>query len=83
MSEKKSLLPLKNIAAALLFSVILGPVGVLYSSVLGGVVMIILGFVAFSAKFPVPIIMVWLGSCIWSVAAANKYNKKLLNEMRL
>lgn len=69
------LLPFKSTAIALLFAAILGPVGLLYSSLLGGVVMIVVGFVVVSCKFIVPIIIVWLISCIWSVAAVNRYNK--------
>lgn len=77
----KSLSPFKNVAGALLFSVLLGPVGLLYSSVRGGIVMIILGFVAISSKLPVPIILVWLGACIWSVSAAERHNKKMLKAL--
>ena len=69
-----SRLPFKSVAGALLFSVILGPVGLLYSSFLGGVIMIIVGFIVACAKYPIPILMVWLISCIWSVSAVNKYN---------
>ena len=76
MNEKLRL-PFKSVAGALLFSVLLGPIGLLYSSFRGGVIMIILGFIVACAKYPVPIVMVWLISCIWSVAAVNKYNGKL------
>ena len=69
-------LPFKNLAVALLFSVFLGPVGLLYASTVGGVVMIVLGFIVVSSMLPVPIILVWLGSCIWSVVAVNRYNKR-------
>jgi hypothetical protein len=72
-------LPFKSVAGALLFSALLGPVGVLYSSMIGGLVMIVLGFIVLSSKLMVPIILVWVISCIWGVAAANCYNKKLLN----
>lgn len=71
----KTVLPFKNLAAALLFSVFLGPVGLLYASTVGGVVMIVLGFIVVSSGLPVPIILVWLGSCVWSVVAVNRYNK--------
>lgn len=76
----KPMLPLKSVSIALLFSVFLGPVGILYSSVIGGIIMIMLGFIIFSYKLIVPIILVWLISCIWSVAATNHYNKRLLRE---
>ena len=71
-------LPLKSVAGALLFSVILGPVGLLYSSFLGGVIMSILGFIVVCVKYPVPIAIVWLISCMWSVAAVNKYNARIV-----
>lgn len=71
-------LPLKSVAGALWFSVLLGPVGLLYASSLGGIVMIFLALVVFSAKYLVPKILVWLISCIWSVMATNRYNKKIV-----
>ena len=71
-------MPLKSVAIALLFAVVLGPVGVLYSSVMGGTILIVLGFVVVSSQYMVPIILLWLVSCIWSVAATNRYNKKVI-----
>lgn len=70
--------PFKSTAAALLFCALLGPVGLLYSTVVGGVVMLVLGFIVLGFKFIVPIVFVWLISCVWGVAATNRYNKKLL-----
>lgn len=75
------MLPFKSVAAALLFTVILGPVGLLYSSVIGGIIMIFLGFVVLSSWLIVPITMVWVISCVWSVAATNRYNRKLIDAM--
>jgi hypothetical protein len=71
-------LPFKNLAGALLFTVFLGPVGLLYASSMGGITMIIIGFIVACSKYIVPIIMVWLICCIWSVLAVNRYNKKIL-----
>ncbi len=75
--QRTPVLPFKNLAGALLFSVFLGPIGLLYASTVGGVVMIILGFIVVSSLLPVPIILVWLASCVWSVVAVNRYNKVL------
>lgn len=77
----KTLLPFKSIAVALLFSTFLGPIGLLYASLTGGIIMIVLGFIVVSSQYMVPIIMVWLLSCIWSVAATDRYNKKIFKEM--
>jgi hypothetical protein len=69
--------PTKSVAVALLFSVILGPVGLLYASFWGGFFMIALGVVVISAKYVFPIILLWVASCIWSVGAVEASNKKV------
>lgn len=74
----KLTLPFKNVATALLFCVFLGPVGLLYSSVIGGAILTAVGFVAVCDQFYVVLALVWLISCVWGVAATNKYNKKLI-----
>lgn len=71
-------LPLKGVATALLFSVFLGPVGLLYASSIGGITMIILGFIVACSKLWIPILWAWLICCIWSVLAVNQYNKKII-----
>ncbi len=77
--SKKNLLPLKSVAVALLFCVFLGPVGVLYSSVVGGVVMMTVGILVLRAKLIGPILLLWMVSCTWGVAAANRYNNKIVS----
>ncbi len=80
--QKSSLsLPFKSVAGALWFSVLLGPVGLLYASSPGGIVMIIVGFVVGCSKLFVPILLVWLISCVWSVLAVNRYNKKIIQNI--
>jgi len=80
MSESNShRLPLKSVAIALLFAVFLGPVGLLYATSFGGIILIPIGFVVVCTKLWVPILFVWLISCIWSVVATNRYNKKLIH----
>lgn len=70
-------MPYKSVAIALLFSVLLGPVGVLYASFWGGIVMIAIGIVVVSSKFLFPIVLTWIISCIWSVGAVEAHNKKI------
>src|SRR5580704_7251150 len=71
-------LPFKSVAGALIFSVILGPVGLLYASFWGGLLMIVVGIVVISSKFIFTILMFWIICCIWSVGAVEKYNRKIL-----
>ena len=75
-------LPFKSVAGALIFSLILGPIGLLYASFWGGVIMLLLAFPVLAAMYPYPIILFWLGCSIWSVAAVNSYNKKLLKTLQ-
>ncbi len=75
--ELKHFLPFKSVAIALLFSILFGPLGVLYSTVSGGIVMIVIGFIVICDKFMVPLVLVWLLSCIVSVIAVNRYNKRI------
>jgi len=76
-------LPFKSPAGALLFSILFGPVGLLYATSLGGTLMIILGFIVVSGKLFIPILLVWLLSCIWSVTAVGKYNRKIYASIKL
>ena len=78
-NPNQALFPLyKNLTTSLLFSVFLGPLGLLYASARGGIIMLVIGFVVISCRFPVPIIIMWLSCSIWSVLATNRYNTKLL-----
>jgi len=75
--KRLALLPYKNLAIALLFSLFFGPLGLLYSSFWGGIVMIPIAIVVIGGRLPGPIIMFWILCSIWSVAAATRYNNKI------
>ncbi len=74
--------PFKSVAVALLFCIVLGPIGLLYSSVAGGVVMMMIGLLIVRTKLMGLVLLTWLISCVWGVAAVNKYNTKIIR-MRL
>jgi hypothetical protein len=71
-------LPLKSMAIALLFTVVLGPVGLLYASFWGGAILSILGIFIVSAQLIYPIVFLWVISCIWAARAVESYNRKLI-----
>jgi hypothetical protein len=73
-------LPLKSVAVALLFSALLGPIGVLYSSMTGGIILILMGLLILRMKLWGLAIILWILCCIWGVAAANRYNKKIVRQ---
>lgn len=71
-------LPYKSAAVALILSVVLGPVGLLYASFWGGIVMIAIGIIVISSRLIFPILLIWIMSCVWSVQAVDSYNRKLV-----
>lgn len=71
-------MPYRSPAAALLFCILFGPVGLLYSSRLGGAILSVFGLLLVGGKlFFYPIALLWLISCIWGISAAESYNKRL------
>lgn len=77
-AQLSTALPYKSVAAALLFTVILGPIGLLYASFWGGFIMIALGLFLLPGKLFLPLGLIWLICCIWSVGAVEAYNKRIL-----
>ncbi len=74
--------PYKSVAAALVLAVILGPIGVFYSSFIGGIVMSIFGLVAIgtmaSMNSPLPMVTVCLFGIVWAMISVRFYNHKML-----
>lgn len=77
MTGQVSHRPYKNTAAALIFSVIMGPVGLLYASLRGGVIMILLGLGVLAFHNLFSLMLFWLACSIWAVAAVEKYNQRI------
>ncbi len=71
-------LPFKSVAAALVFSVLLGPVGLLYASFWGGFFMTMIGMVILKSGMFFSIVLWWVSCSIISVGAAERYNRKIL-----
>lgn len=74
-------LPFKSVAAALMFTLFLGPLGLLYASFWGGIAMLPVGFLVISASYPYPIAIYWFLCSVWGVGAVNAYNKKIMKNL--
>lgn len=73
--------PLRSPVAALLLAVFLGPVGLIYASLLGALILIFLFLVAYGAHTLHALALVWLASCFWSVMSVNRYNRRIMKHM--
>jgi hypothetical protein len=78
-----STVPPKNAGVALLLTFLFGPLGMLYSTVTGGLVMIgintmvlILGFFTFGIAW-IGFFFTWIAGLVWAYTAAEDYNRKL------
>jgi len=78
MTSQISRPPFKSVAVALLFTTILGHVGLLYSTFWGGFFMIFVSIVVFNTKLIFPSLLTWILCCIWGVGAVEKHNRELL-----
>jgi predicted membrane metal-binding protein len=75
--------PFKNMAIAILLALFLGPIGLLYSTFLGGVIMALVVFVFLAAMTANPAVgpivwVSWLVCPFWAVLAAGRHNKKMM-----
>lgn len=75
--------PYKNMATAILLALFLGPIGLLYSTFLGGVIMAIVVFIflaAMTANSAVgPLVWIaWLICPFWAVLSSGRHNRKMM-----
>ncbi len=77
----RSSLPFKSTAIALLFAVLLGPLGLLYASLWGGILMLAISLIVLTSKFLKLILLIWVICSIWAVSAVEIHNKQLFSLM--
>ena len=70
--------PFRSVAGALIFCMLCGPVGLLYASLSGGIILMTAALFVLRAKLFVLLSLIWLLSCVWGVIAAQRYNERIL-----
>lgn len=71
-------IPTKSVGLALVLSGLFGPLGMLYSTILGAVIMFLLNIVAIFITLGIGLILTWPIGIVWAGLAARSHNKKLL-----
>lgn len=69
----------KSVGVAVALTFFFGPLGLLYSSVMGGLIMLAVTFLVVLFTAGLGLIITHPICIIWGVVAANDYNKKLLS----
>lgn len=72
----------KSIGVAIVLTVLFGPVGMLYSTVPGALIMIVVSAVVGIFTLGFGLLFTWPICIVWGVMAANAYNKQLLTGAR-
>lgn len=68
--------PQKSVGIAILLTVLFGPLGMLYSTIAGGLIMLLISIVLGVFTMGVGSLLVWPITIIWGAVAASSHNKK-------
>ena len=71
----------KSMGVALLLEFFFGPVGLLYASALGGVVMFVLSVIVGVLTLGFGALLMWPICMIWVAIAVNSHNKQLTSQI--
>lgn len=70
--------PTKSMGVSIILTVLFGPLGMLYSTIWGGIIMGILSLVVVLPTFGLGLLITWPICIIWAAVATSSYNEKLL-----
>jgi hypothetical protein len=73
----------KSVGVAFLLAFLFGPLGLLYASVVGGIVMIIVSVLVAIVTLGFGLLITWPICIIWAIIAANNANKKMASGARI
>lgn len=72
----------KNVGLALLLTFLLGPLGMLYSTISGAIIMSIVSILVGIFTLGFGLLFIWPICMVWSAIAASSYNKSIIVEKR-
>jgi hypothetical protein len=70
--------PTKSMGIAIMLTFLFGPLGMLYSTIIGAIVMFVATFLALLLTAGLGLFVTWPVGIIWAAVATSEYNKKLL-----
>lgn len=68
----------KSMAVAIILSILFGPLGMMYSTVKGGIIMLAISLLAAVFTLGFGLFITWPICVIWAAVATNSHNKKAL-----
>jgi hypothetical protein len=71
----------KSVGISLILTILFGPLGMLYSTIWGGIIMIVISFIVGLLTMGMGLFITWPISIIWGAMAVSGSNKKLLAQV--
>lgn len=68
----------KSMGISIILTVLFGPLGMLYSTIWGGVIMAVISIIFGIVTLGFGFLLTWPICIIWAAVATSSYNKKLL-----
>lgn len=70
----------KNPGTALILTALFGPLGMFYTTIKGGIIMMIINLLLIFPTIGLITVITWPIQMVWSYRAAVNYNRKLMEE---
>ncbi|MCR5756429.1 MAG: hypothetical protein K6F95_00770 [Selenomonas sp.] len=67
----------KNMGLSIVLTALFGPLGLFYSSIIGGFIMLVISFVGALITLGVSLIITWPLCILWAYLSTKRYNAKL------
>jgi len=71
----------KSVGISLILTFLFGAFGMLYSTIWGAIIMLIVSIIVATVTLGMGLFLVWPICMIWGALAAASYNKKLLKQL--
>ena len=70
--------PTKSVGISILLTILFGPLGMFYSTILGAIAMCIISLFLIAITFGLGFLIIWPICIIWGAVAISSHNKEIL-----
>lgn len=74
--------PTKSVGISILLTILFGPLGMFYSTILGSIIMCLISLFVSSFTLGLGLLIIWPICIIWGAVATSSYNKEILSGAR-
>jgi hypothetical protein len=74
-------IPTKSMGTSLLLTFLFGPIGMIYSTISGALIMLVLLLLISIYAFGIWLLIIWPIQLIWAAIAVNSYNKRVMDKI--